>query len=63
MIFHEYVLRFVKAPRPKELAILLEDGTIAFYPPVERADSFFVSWGWIRLSGRAGGGLFCLAAF
>jgi hypothetical protein len=33
MIFHEYVLRFVKAPHPKELAILLEDGTIAFYPP------------------------------
>jgi hypothetical protein len=31
MIFREYVHRFAKAPHPESLAILLEDGTVAFY--------------------------------
>jgi len=32
-MFREYAYRFSKPPHPDDLAILLEDGTIAFYPP------------------------------
>ena len=32
-MFREYAYQFSKPPHPEDLAILLEDGTIAFYPP------------------------------
>jgi len=31
-MFREYAYRFSKPPHPESLAILLEDGTVDFYP-------------------------------